>query len=57
MKMKFIDLREDGKYVKVDNLLKYLQNQKEFYKKNELIPCSKSVSYCLRTLIQDLKDS
>ena len=57
MKMKFIDLGEDDKYVKVDDLLKYLQEQKEFYEKNELIPCSKSVSSCLGTLIQDLKNS
>ena len=45
------------KYVSVNDLLKYLQDQKEFYEKNELIPCSKSVSSCLGTLIQDLKDS
>jgi hypothetical protein len=57
MKMKIIDLGENDKYVKLDDLLKYLQDQKEFYEKNELIPCSKSVSSCLGTLIQDLKDS
>ena len=56
MKMKFTDLGENDKYVRLEDLLKFLQKDKDFYEKHNLIPCSQGTVAYIDKLIENLKE-